>query len=77
MIDMAAKETLLQTSVILKYKDGLDENGKEIIKRQTFSNVKIDAAVQDIYDVALEIEKLLGKTLDELVKQDQSGITNA
>ncbi|PRR85668.1 DUF1659 domain-containing protein [Clostridium luticellarii] len=74
---MAAKETLLQTSVILKYKDGLDENGKEIIKRQTFSNVKIDAAVQDIYDVALEIEKLLGKTLDELVKQDQSGITNA
>jgi hypothetical protein len=77
MIDMAAKETLLQTSVILKYKDGLDESGKEIIKRQTFSNVKIDAAVQDIYDVALEIEKLLGKTLDELVRQDESGITNA
>lgn len=74
---MAAKETLLQTSVILKYKDGLDESGKEIIKRQTFSNVKIDAAVQDIYDVALEIEKLLGKTLDELVRQDESGITNA
>lgn len=74
---MAAKETLLQTSVILKYKDGLDESGKEIIKRQTFSNVKIDAAVQDIYDVALEIEKLLGKTLDELIRQDEIGITNA
>lgn len=74
---MAAKTTLLNTSVILKYKDGLDEEGKEIIKRQTFSNIKIDAAVQDIYDVAGEIEKLLGKTLEELIRQDESGITNA
>jgi hypothetical protein len=74
---MAAKTTLLNTSVILKYKDGLDEEGKDIIKRQTFSNIKIDAAVQDIYDVAGEIEKLLGKTLEELIRQDESGITNA
>ncbi|MHC6178762.1 DUF1659 domain-containing protein [Clostridium sp. JNZ X4-2] len=74
---MAVKSTILQTSVVLSYKDGLDAQGKEIIKKQSFSNVKINASAQDIYDVAREIEKLLGKTLDELVRHDESGITNA
>lgn len=74
---MAASSTLLETSVVLSYKDGLDEQGKEIVKRQSFSNVKITAPIQDIYDVAKEIEKLLGKTLDEIVKQDESSIINA
>ncbi len=74
---MAVNSTMLQTSVVLRYKDGLDDQGKEIIKGQRFSNVKIDASDQDIYDVAKEIEKLLGKTLDELVREDESSITNA
>ncbi|CAB1262597.1 conserved hypothetical protein [Clostridiaceae bacterium BL-3] len=74
---MAVNSIMLQTSVVLRYKDGLDDQGKEIIKGQRFSNVKIDASDQDIYDVAKEIEKLLGKTLDELVREDESSITNA
>ncbi|AGY76803.1 DUF1659 domain-containing protein [Clostridium autoethanogenum] len=72
---MAVKSTILQTSLILKYKDGLDAKGKEVIKQQRFSNIKTTAADQDIYDVSKEIEKLLGKTLNELVKQDQNAIT--
>lgn len=74
---MAANSTILQTTMVLSYKDGLDSQGKEIIKKQSFSNVKISVSAQDIYDVAREIEKLLGKTLDELVRRDESGITNA
>ncbi|MFL0194291.1 DUF1659 domain-containing protein [Clostridium sp. WILCCON 0269] len=73
---MAATSTLLETSIVLSYKDGLDAQGKEIIKKESFSNVKITAPIQDIYDVAKEIEKLLGKTIDEIVRQDESAITN-
>lgn len=31
---------------------------------------------QDLLDVSLEMEKLLGKALNEVVREDQSGITN-
>ncbi|AKA67211.1 DUF1659 domain-containing protein [Clostridium scatologenes] len=74
---MAAKATKLETAMILKYKDGVDKNGKDVIKKQSFSKVKTSAADQDIFDVSKEFEKLLGKTLNELVREDQSGITNA
>ncbi|MEY8764365.1 MULTISPECIES: DUF1659 domain-containing protein [Clostridium] len=74
---MSAGSTLLQTSMILKYKDGVDSSGRAITKRQTFSNLKIDAVPQDLYDVAKEIENLLGKTLSEIIRQDESGITNS
>ena len=71
------KSTKLESAMTLKYKDGLDKKGKEIIKKQSFSKIKTSALEQDIFDVAKEIEKLLGKTLDELIRVDQSGITNA
>ncbi|AKA69310.1 DUF1659 domain-containing protein [Clostridium scatologenes] len=74
---MAAKATKLETTMILKYKDGVDKNGKDVIKKQSFSKVKTSAADQDIFDVAKQFETLLGKTLNELVREDQSGITNA
>ncbi|AKN29982.1 hypothetical protein Ccar_03695 [Clostridium carboxidivorans P7] len=74
---MAAKATKLETAMILKYKDGVDKNGKDVIKKQSFSKVKTSAADQDIFDVAKQFETLLGKTLNELVREDQNGITNA
>lgn len=74
---MAATATKLQTTLVIKYKDGVDANGKEIIKSQRFSKVKTTATEQDIYDVSVEVGKLLGKTLDEVIREDQSGIMNA
>lgn len=74
---MAAIATKLQTTLVLKYVDGVDANGKEVIKNQRFSKVKVTATEQNLYDVASEFEKLLGKPLNELIREDQSGITNA
>jgi 23S rRNA maturation mini-RNase III len=74
---MAAVSTRLQSSLVLKYVDGVDEKGKEIIKSQRFSKVKTNAADQDLYDVALKVEDLLGKTLNELIREDENSITNA
>lgn len=74
---MAATATKLSSSLVLKYVDGVDATGKEVIKSQRFSKVKTSAAEQDLFDVAAAIEPLLGKTLNELVREDESGITNA
>ncbi|NMM63625.1 DUF1659 domain-containing protein [Clostridium sp. P21] len=74
---MAAKSTKLESSMILKYKDGTDKNGKDVIKKLNFSKVKTSAVDQDVFDVAKSIETLLGKTLDELIRVDENGITNA
>ncbi|AKN33816.1 hypothetical protein Ccar_24500 [Clostridium carboxidivorans P7] len=74
---MAAKSTKLESSMVLKYKDGTDKNGKDKIKKLNFSKVKTSAVDQDVFDVAKSIETLLGKTLNELIRVDQNGITNA
>ncbi|MBI6872723.1 DUF1659 domain-containing protein [Clostridium aciditolerans] len=74
---MAATATKLNSTLVIKYKDGVDQKGKEIIRNQRFSKVKPTATEQALYDTALEIEKLLGKTLDEVLREDQSGIMNA
>lgn len=74
---MAAIVTKLSSTLVLKYNDGVDAEGKDIVKSQRFSKVKTTAVAQDMLDVSLEIEKLLGKTLNEVVREDQSGITNA
>jgi hypothetical protein len=74
---MAAKATKLSSILVLKYVEGVDAKGKDIIKSQRFAKVKTTAVEQDILDVALQIEKLLGKTLNEVVREDQSGITTA
>ncbi|KZL94065.1 DUF1659 domain-containing protein [Clostridium magnum] len=72
---MAAIVTKLSSTLVLKYNDGVDAEGKDIIKSQRFAKVKTTAVEQDILDVTLEMEKLLGKTLNEVIREDQSGIT--
>lgn len=75
MINVAAQSTKLQTSLVLKYQDGVDQDGKDIMKSQKFSKVKVTASDEAIYNTSKEIEKLIGKTLDEIIKIDQNNIT--
>ncbi|MCH3965989.1 MAG: DUF1659 domain-containing protein [Clostridium sp.] len=72
---MAAQSTKLQTSLVIKYQDGVDEDGKDVVKSQKFSKVKVMATDDEIYNTSMEIGKLIGKTLDEIIKIDQNNIT--
>jgi hypothetical protein len=36
---MAVKSTLVDSALTLKYKSGVDSNGKDIIKSKKFSNI--------------------------------------
>lgn len=55
---MAAKATKLHTTLIVKYVEGADAKGKDIIKNQNFSKVKTTATEDDILAVALEIDRI-------------------
>lgn len=74
---MAATSTKLQNTLVLKYKAGVNKNGKDVIKKQSFKSIKPAATEQDMYDVAKQIETLLGTTLNELLVDQESSITNA
>ena len=47
---------------------GVDEKGKDILKSQTFSKVKVAAAEQAIYDTALAIGTLISGTVVSIDK---------
>lgn len=74
---MSAKTTKLSSTLVLKYIDGVDAKGKDIIKTQRFAKVKTTATEENLLDVAIEMEKLLGKSLNEVIREDENGITNA
>lgn len=73
---MAAKSNKLQTALTIKYKTGKDKNGKDIIKGQKFSRVKIAASDQSVYDAANALGGLLMYPVTDIIKEDESQIVN-
>lgn len=70
-----ATSTKVHTSLVLKFKTGINKAGKDIIKEQSFSGVKVSAIDDDIYAVANSIENLLKYPVVQILKADESAIT--
>ncbi|WP_261914210.1 DUF1659 domain-containing protein, partial [Paraclostridium bifermentans] len=47
-----ASEVAQMSALRIKYDCGLGDNGRTIVKTRSFSNVKNDAKVVDVYNVA-------------------------
>ena len=60
------------SSLRVKFDCGLNDNGKTIVKSRTYSNLKHDAAAQDIYDVAESLMALQEYTVLETAKIDNT-----
>lgn len=73
--DNMATSTKVQTSLVLKFKTGVNKAGKDIIKEQSFSGVKVNAVDDDIYAVADSIGNLLQYPVVQILKSDESAIT--
>ena len=73
---MAVVNTLTKTALNFKYKDGVDGAGNDIIKAKKFSNVKVTAADQSIYDTAEAFSSLLKYPYWEAQRTDDSALTN-
>ncbi len=73
---MAILTNDLTTSLMLKTKVGVDENGQEVFKTMTLKKVKVSAADQDIYDVALGIANVLKFPVQDVIKSQTKELIN-
>ena len=73
---MAVESTLSKSALSLKYKEGVDTNGKDIIRTKKFSNVKVTAADQDIFDISDAFTSLMLYPVSEVLRSDDSLLAN-
>lgn len=73
---MAITTTKLSTALTLRVKNGVDENGKDIIKNLKLSKLKVDATDGNIYDVGEAMAALLKYSVVGILRGDISMIEN-
>jgi len=74
---MAVQSTQIKSALTLKYKNGVDANGKDIIKSKKFSNIKLAANDQGLYDVAAALSPLMKYPIVDILRSNDSSLTNA
>jgi hypothetical protein len=74
---MAVDSTQIKSSLTIKYKDGVDSNGKDILKTKKYSNIKLTAADQNLLDVATAFNPLMKYPIQEVVRSNDSVLVNA
>lgn len=70
----AVESTLYQTALTIKYVDGVDSTGKNIIKAKKYSNVKVTAQAQEIFDTAQALGPLMKYPINEILRSDDSAL---
>jgi hypothetical protein len=62
---VAVEARPLNSTLQLTYDLGTDGDGKKLVRRRSYSNVKIDAAEQDLFDVAAAIAGLQSYPIEQ------------
>ena len=73
---MAVKTTLVDSALTLKYKEGIDSNGKDIVKTKKFSNIKVTATDENVYAVAAAFSPLMKYPVMQSLRTNDSALTN-
>ena len=73
---MAVQSTLLKSALTMKYKEGVDTNGNDIIRLKKFSNVKVTATNQSIFDVSEAFAPLMKYPVLETQRSDDNILIN-
>ena len=73
---MAAQSTLLKSALTIKYKEGVDTNGNDIVRTKKFSNVKVTAVTQSLYDVSAAFAPLMKYPVLETLRSDENILVN-
>ena len=74
---MAVEARPLNSTLQLTYDLGTDGDGKKLVRRRSYSNVKIDAAEQDLFDVAAAIAGLQSYPIEQIQVTDRKHLVNA
>ncbi|ADL52902.1 DUF1659 domain-containing protein [Clostridium cellulovorans] len=64
------------TSLILEVENGTDSKGATIYKKKTFSGIKTNATVDDVFAVAEAIKSILSKTTKGYYLNESSKLLN-
>lgn len=73
---MAVEVRPLSTRIQVRFDLGVDSEGAKVTRLRTFSSIKTDAPVQDIYDVVEALTNLQAYPVNYIRKVDQSEIVN-
>jgi hypothetical protein len=74
---MALQNTLAQSAVSIRYKAGIDSTGKDIIRSKKYTNVKVTADDQSVYDTAAALALLMQYELSNILRTNDSFLINA
>jgi hypothetical protein len=73
---MAVQSSVVKSALTLKYKEGVDLSGNDIIKGKKFANVKTDAVDENVYAVAFTLTPLMKYPVLDIVRSDDSILIN-
>ena len=74
---MAVTKVISTTSLSIEVQSGTDKAGDAIYSKKTFSNVKTDAAAQNVFDVAEAIKDVLSASTRDYFVNESSSLVNA
>ena len=74
---MALSKVVNETALVIEVENGVDASGDVKYSKKTFSGVKSDAEIQNIYDVAQAIKNVLNAGTGETLINFSSSIVNA
>jgi hypothetical protein len=74
---MAISSVKNSTALVITYKIGVNQEGKDVFVSQKFSKINNDATNEQIHTVGTAMENLLDYTLDDLRKIDDFSIVEA
>ncbi|MDS0527835.1 DUF1659 domain-containing protein [Clostridium sp. SHJSY1] len=74
---MAVTKTIETSSLQIELESGKDASGNTTFKKKTFSNVRTDVDVQNVYDVAIAMKNVLNVATRDFYIIDSSSIVNA
>ena len=73
---MAVESRAYPSTLQLVYDMGTDEDGKKISRRRSYTNVKSEAADQDLFDVALAIAGLQTNVVNQVLVNEKTELVN-
>jgi hypothetical protein len=73
---MAVQSSAVKSALTLKYKEGVDLSGTNIIKAKKFANVKTDSLDADLYALANALTPLMKYPVLDIVRSNENILIN-
>jgi hypothetical protein len=73
---MAVTSTLVKSALNIRFKEGVDEAGKDIIKAKSYSNIKVTSTEDDLLLIGTALGSLMQHEFVGIMRSDDKVIVN-